>query len=248
MQYSSDILIDKFPYEYDSKLSYVGKLASEVLKQNDIRSDDNFVDNISEDKELKSVLDMFSRVDGEAYIVKSVEVIFPIGARNHYFIINSRANILDIFSWAYPFLSYNNDLDIIMSKDDSSADIYRSNPYDSDFYFSKFSDENMPLILWATFRAIFKGNNIIGRNYKKDIDRIFKLYKREEDLSKRDVVSRTFAIAVKSLQKNGFIEVGTRIPTDKGIVRSLELEREWGKEETSIKFKHFEEILKQARG
>lgn len=248
MKFYSNILMDTFPSDSGGDYPYVSSLALEVLKNNGINNSRDFVNNVSEEKELKVVSDLLSKIDGEAYVISSSEIIFPIGSRTHYFIINNDANILDIFNWAYPFASYEDSLEVVISKNDSSSDISRSNPYDSDFYFSKFSGQNMPLILWGAFRAIFKGDHIIGRYYKRDIERIFRIYKRDEGLDKREVVSKTFAIAVKSLQKNGYLVVGTREPTDKGIVRSLELERDWGRKETSEKFKHFEEILRQARG
>ena len=60
----------------------------------------------------------------------------------------------------------------------------------------------------------------------------------------RATLGRAFAICTKSLQKNGYLRVGTATPTKKGVDRSLEMAE---MPETKAKLSKYEEILSLAR-
>jgi hypothetical protein len=112
----------------------------------------------------------------------------------------------------------------------------RQNPIDKDRY--------LPTIVWLTVRSIFLDKNKLGRNYKKGISEIYDIV--YFDISREEAISRAFAIAVSSLQKNKFLKKGTIDLTKKGEKRSKELSR-INENSLEKKYKEYEEILRQGK-
>ncbi len=197
---------------------------------------------ITSDVELNICEDLFEKLDrGHNFIIRTKEIKIPMGFRYHYFIMNAEGFIMDVLAWLYVSLEYD-DPQIIQERD-----LGRANPAPKNNEVSLFSDENMPLILWSTVRAIFLKNSELSRNYKKEIAQIYKEYLQNDGTTPSQTLSRIFAIAVKSLQRKKYLKEGTRTPSTRGRERSNELETYWGLDGTRKKLKQFEEILRQGR-
>jgi hypothetical protein len=86
--------------------------------------------------------------------------------------------------------------------------------------------------------------------YEKELEKeMMKRAKKGEDWTlsareQRSLVSRSYAICVKSLQRTGFLKPGTRTPTEKGRKRSAEMRAEEGEAE---RMAAFEQMLARAR-
>lgn len=238
MHFSNDIFLREFPKFGTDNIA--SGLACHVLTEFGVKSKANYIKKVPPEVELQIVKTMGERfVDKPYYILGSSEIVLPQGRRQHYFILNDQGKILDILSWAYPFADYKDGLEVLEAE--LPAVTERENPY-NDQELSR-----LPVILWATVRAIFKGDNHIGGFYKRDIERIYERYSHEKGYSRRAALNRTFAIATGTLQKRGYLIRDTNLPTDKGQRRSNELIAEWGQDELRRRFKEYEEILRQGK-
>jgi hypothetical protein len=99
-------------------------------------------------------------------------------------------------------------------------------------------------------RAIFVGSETkrTGETRKAFINRIYRQRKRSEGLSRKETLSKMYAISVSSLQKRGYLQPGTRFATKDGYVRGLEQAEYLGEKAFDDYFKDFEEIVKLSRG
>lgn len=235
---NQNILLERFP-DGDSVLDI---FIRRELANYDIKSskDSKRITSEIELLCLKGLLSHFT--DNQYYIIKTNEIKMPIGTRAHYFIMNKDGAILDVFAWLYSALEYEGP-EVVFEVNSE-----RANPAPKNSEVSLFSEENMPLILWTTVRAIFLNKRELSRSYKKDIAKIYKEYQKKDGSNPSQTISRIFAIAVKTLQKRGYLKEGTRQPTKLGRERSNELETMWGLDGTRSRLRHFEEILRQGRG
>ncbi len=110
------------------------------------------------------------------------------------------------------------------------------------------SDREVPAVIWTTTRSIFLNNH--KRKHTETIDdfinRVFDEYA-NEGIDKSDALSRSFAIATKSVQDKGLIEKGTQVPTHLGIEWGKMYEREVGTREFDRRFTEFQAILRLAK-
>jgi len=226
---------------YPSGDSPFERLLKDIFERQGISSRKD-ASKITSEIELNICKELFEKIDrGHNYIIRTREVKIPVGFRYHYFIMNDKGVIMDVLAWLYVSLEYE-DPQIIQE-----LDLGRANPAPKNNEVSLFSDENMPLILWSTVRAIFLKGTELSRNYKKEIAQIYKEYLQNDGTTPAQTLSRIFAISVKSLQRKKYLKEGTRQPSTRGRERSNELETYWGLEGTRKKLKQFEEILRQGR-
>jgi hypothetical protein len=112
----------------------------------------------------------------------------------------------------------------------------RKNPISTERY--------LPPLVWLTVRSVFLDKNKLGRSYKKEIGEIYDIV--YWDMSREEAISRAFAIAISSLQKNKLLKKGTMELTKKGVKRSKELSKIY-EDSFDKKYKEYEEILRQGK-
>ncbi len=122
----------------------------------------------------------------------------------------------------------------------------RNNPYDPKTY----SSDQTPLILWMAVRSVFlKG---IPKEPKETthayITRLFRYHKMNGDETRKESVGRAYAIAIKTLQKKGFLKKGKRTATKKGIEQGEILLESLGYGEIKRRFQEFEKIINLSQG
>ncbi len=167
---------------------------------------------------------------------------------DHYFLYYpDSGEIIDLLQWVAD-VPYSTDtgIDIISSNSSGTSSGARSNPYDPDTY----SSDQTPLILWIAVRSVF----LMGepRRAKESthsyITRLFRLHKIRDGETRKDSVGRAYAIAIKTLQKKGYLKKGKRSATKKGLEQGMFLIETLGSDEIERRFHEFEEILNLSQG
>ncbi len=103
----------------------------------------------------------------------------------------------------------------------------------------------IPAVLWATMRAVFLNNHRRHAEEKTNafINRVFSSYE-IEGLSRREAISRAFAIAIKGVQEKGLITPGSQAATELGEKWQSFYQRDIGQKEYSKRFSEFEAIIR----
>lgn len=202
---------------------------------------------VSETKILTFLTDILESKLLEDYrptiVSQETWTLFPERARikHYYFLCDGTSSVIDLFAWK---------LDSPLNYKDPTMEKYtpsvRSNPFDENYYYS----DTTPIVLWMSVRAIFVGNESKRKGETRNafINRIYRQRKRNEGLSRKETLSKMYAISVSSLQKKGYLKSGTRFATEEGHIRGLEQAEYLGEKAFDDYFKDFEEIVKLSRG
>jgi len=169
----------------------------------------------------------------------------PYKTKHYYFVCDDTGAVMDFFAWRLETpIDYKDSLK--MKRYEPVKAGARSNPFDENYYYS----DTTPIVLWMSIRGIFIGNESkrSDETRRDFVNRLYRKQKRDFNLSRKDALSKLYAIAINSLQKKGYLEEGTRFATKTGRIRGLEYAEFLGKKKFDDHFKDFEEIIKLSRG